>query len=262
MRTPRKSAIAQRTAIVTGAASGIGLATVHVLLREGWRVAGFDRDQAAIAKATAQYADGKASVRFDVLDVTDEVATASLVADIAKTLGPIKGVVTSAGIGADAPFFDTTAAQFRRMNDVNVIGTFLVAKAAADAMRDSGGGAIVTISSVSGLTGNRGRSAYGASKGAIVNLTRIMAVELARHRIRVNSIAPGPIETPMVAEVHTPDVRAQWNATVPLQRYGTPEEIAEAAAFLLDERRASYITGQVLAVDGGFTAAGLVEQGA
>jgi NAD(P)-dependent dehydrogenase (short-subunit alcohol dehydrogenase family) len=261
MKPPRKHAAEQRTAIVTGAASGIGLATTIALLREGWRVAGFDRDETAIAKAKDQLAKYKTNVRLDVLDVTDEAATAARVADIATNFGPIKGIVTSAGIGADVPFFDTTAALFRRMNDINVIGTFLVAKAAADAMRQTGGGAIVTIASVSGLTGNMGRSAYGASKGAIVNLTRIMAVELARHKIRVNSIAPGPIETPMVVEVHTPEVRAQWNDTVPMKRYGTPEEIAEAAVFLLDEKRASYITGQVLAVDGGFTAAGLVDRG-
>jgi NAD(P)-dependent dehydrogenase (short-subunit alcohol dehydrogenase family) len=261
MKSPRKSSADARTAIVTGAASGIGLATTTVLLRDGWRVAGFDRDETAIAKARDLLAAHKTTVRFDVLDVTDEAATATLVAGVSKEFGPINGVVTSAGIGADVSVFDTTAALFRRMNDVNVIGTFLVAKAAALSMRETGGGAIVMISSVSGLTGNMGRSAYGASKGAIANLTRIMAIELARHKIRVNAIAPGPIETPMVAEVHTAEVRAQWYDTVPLKRYGTPEEIAEAAAFLLDEKRASYITGQVLAVDGGFTAAGLVDRG-
>jgi NAD(P)-dependent dehydrogenase (short-subunit alcohol dehydrogenase family) len=261
MKSPRKPAESQRTAIVTGAASGIGFATTVALLRDGWRVAGIDRDVQAIAKAKGELSGHKTHVRLDALDVTDEAATATLVGEIAKVFGPIKGVVTSAGIGANVSFFDTTAALFRRMNDVNVIGTFIIAKAAAEAMRQTGGGAIVTIASVSGLTGNMGRTAYGASKGAIANLTRIMAVELARHKIRVNSIAPGPIETPMVAEVHTPEVRAQWYDTVPLKRYGTPEEIAEAAAFLLDERRASYITGQVLAVDGGFTAAGLVDRG-
>jgi NAD(P)-dependent dehydrogenase (short-subunit alcohol dehydrogenase family) len=110
------------------------------------------------------------------------------------------------------------------------------------------------------LTGNIGRTAYGASKGAVVNLTRVMAVELAPFNIRVNGIAPGPIETPMVAAVHTPEIREQWNRTTPMARYGTPDEIAEAIAFLLDGTRASYITGQILSVDGGFISSGVIPQ--
>jgi NAD(P)-dependent dehydrogenase (short-subunit alcohol dehydrogenase family) len=249
--------LAGKTALVTGGASGIGLATAAILIDQGWKVVGMDRDPAALAKAEEQLAAHAGRFRLVQGDVTDEAAMERLVTDTERDFGRVKGLVTSAGIGRDVPFLETTAEMFRTIHEVNVIGTFVVARAAAKAMRASGGGAIVTIASVSGLTGNIGRTAYGSSKGAVVNLTRVMAVELARFRIRVNSVAPGPIETPLVAAVHTAAIREQWNEKVLLERYGTPAEIGEAVAFLLDEKRSSYVTGQILAVDGGFVACGL-----
>jgi NAD(P)-dependent dehydrogenase (short-subunit alcohol dehydrogenase family) len=113
---------------------------------------------------------------------------------------------------------------------------------------------------VSGLRGNIGRTAYGASKGAVVTMTQVMAVELASAKIRVNAIAPGPVETAMVRAMHTPDARRNWANRVPQGRYGQPHEIARAAAFLLDEEQSSYMTGHVLAVDGGFLAGGLLPE--
>lgn len=246
------------TAVVTGGASGIGLATVRRLLEEGWRVVAADRDPKALAAAWDALDTGDDRLRLAELDVTDEAAVEALVADAAATFGPISGVVNSAGFGRDVPFLDTTADLFRRIYEVNVIGAFLVSRAAARAMHESGGGAMVNIASVSGLRGNVGRSAYGASKGALVNLTQVMAVELAPSDIRVNAVAPGPIETPLVAAIHTPEIRDGWLRAVPLRRYGAPGEVADAISFLLDDRRASYVTGQVLAVDGGFMAAGLI----
>jgi NAD(P)-dependent dehydrogenase (short-subunit alcohol dehydrogenase family) len=146
----------------------------------------------------------------------------------------------------------------RKIYEVNVIGAFALSQALAPVLRENGGGSIVHIASVSGIKGNLGRSAYGASKGALITLTKIMAVELADDLIRVNAIAPGPIETPMVKENHTAVTREEWQRTVPLRRYGQPEEIASAIAFLVDGEQSSYVTGQILAVDGGFTAAGLM----
>ena len=119
-----------------------------------------------------------------------------------------------------------------------------------------GGGAIMNVSSHSGLLGSSGRAAYAASKGGIIAMTRVMAVDLAAHNIRVNAIAPGPIDVPRNQKQHTGERREAWHRAVPLARYGTPEEIAGAAAFLASDD-ASYLTGQTLAVDGGFSIAGL-----
>ncbi|MGH7659550.1 MAG: SDR family NAD(P)-dependent oxidoreductase [Vulcanimicrobiaceae bacterium] len=118
------------------------------------------------------------------------------------------------------------------------------------------GGCIVNISSVSGVVGNLGRSSYGASKGGLITLSRVMAVDLASRGIRVNVIAPGPIDTPLSIRVHNAQTRAKWIQSVPMRRYGAPEEVAGAATFLCSDD-ATYITGHVLAVDGGFLAAGL-----
>jgi NAD(P)-dependent dehydrogenase (short-subunit alcohol dehydrogenase family) len=144
------------------------------------------------------------------------------------------------------------------MLEVNLIGSFVISREAARHMRARGAGSIVNIASVSGIMGNKGRVAYGASKGGVLTMTKVMAVELASIGIRVNAVAPGPIETPMVQEIHTPEVRAAWMTTVPQRRYGSPAEIAGAAIFLLDDRKSSYVTGQTICVDGGFTAAGII----
>ncbi|MDE2327968.1 MAG: SDR family oxidoreductase, partial [Rhodospirillales bacterium] len=145
---------------------------------------------------------------------------------------------------------------FDRIIAINLRGTFLVAQAAARAMVAQGGGAIVNIASVSGMRGNVGRTAYGASKGGVVIMSQVMAVELATAGVRVNVIAPGPVDTPLVARMHDAEIRRIWTDAVPMRRYATPEEIAGAAAFLCSED-AGYVTGHVLAVDGGFLGTGV-----
>jgi NAD(P)-dependent dehydrogenase (short-subunit alcohol dehydrogenase family) len=247
-----------QTVIITGAASGIGFACAEHQLSLGWHVGLLDRDPAALEKAREHLARPQDTLCF-CLDVTDEAAVERAIA-ATRELGPIHGLVNSAAIGADLPFDETSVETFRKILDVNVIGSFVVARAAVHAMRQNGGGAIVNIASVSGLRGNIGRTAYGASKGAVVTMTQVMAVELASANIRVNAIAPGPVETTMVRAMHTPDARRNWVGRVPQRRYAEAHEIARAAAFLLDDAQSSYVTGHVLAIDGGFLAGGLLPE--
>ena len=164
--------------------------------------------------------------------------------------------MNSAGIGKDVPFLDTTLELFDQVIAVNLRGTFIVGQAAARAMRTTGGGAIVNIASVSGMTGNVGRSAYGASKGGVVLLSQVMAVDLAAYGIRVNVLAPGPVDTPLVARMHSAAIRARWIDRTPMHRYARPEEMAGAAVFLCSNE-SIFVTVHVLAADGGLLASGL-----
>jgi NAD(P)-dependent dehydrogenase (short-subunit alcohol dehydrogenase family) len=246
-----------RVALITGGASGIGLATAERLLAAGWKVAVVDRDERALAALRNEHA-GSSAVLLAQLDVTDESAVQGVVAEVRDTLGGLDGVVNSAGIAADIPALETPVDLFRRIMDVNVTGTFIVARAAARVMKDRGGGAIVNMASVSGLRGSKGRSAYGASKGAVVVLTQVLANDLARFRIRVNAVAPGPVDTPMVKAMHADKDRALWARHMPMRRYGEPREIASVIEFLLDGTRSSFMTGEVVAVDGGFRGAGII----
>jgi NAD(P)-dependent dehydrogenase (short-subunit alcohol dehydrogenase family) len=245
-----------RAAIVTGGASGIGLATVERLIAAGWRVGALDRDTAALAKLRGAHRD---AVRTGTLDVTDEGAADAAVNEMAAAFGRLDGVVNSAGIGLDKPALDTSVAEFRKVLDINVTGTFIVSRAAARLMKEQKSGAIVNLASIAGMRGSKGRVAYGASKGAVINLTQVMAVDLARYGIRVNAVAPGPVDTPLVQAIHTPAVRRAYLHHTPMRRYASADEIAAAIVFLLDGAQSSYITGAILPVDGGFAGAGMME---
>ncbi|MCF3936695.1 SDR family oxidoreductase [Acuticoccus sp. M5D2P5] len=242
--------------LVTGGASGIGLAVARTLLTRGHRVAIADREAGALTTAEADLAAGEAA-RFLELDVADEPAIVAAIAELSRE-GPIAGLVNSAGIAREIPALETSLSVFRDILEVNLIGAFAVSREVAKAMvAEKAGGSIVNIASVSGEVGNEGRVAYGASKGGVITMTKVMAVELAEHGIRVNAVAPGPIETPLAARVHTPAIRERWHRVVPQRRYGAPEDVANAIAFLLDGDQSGYITGQTLDVDGGFTIAGI-----
>ncbi len=244
-------------AVVTGGASGIGQATAAYLLDAGWRVAVLDLDTPSLAEARQAYA-GNGDVHVAPLDVTDEVQVDAAIGAIETSFGPINGVVNCAGIAADHHVLETSAEVFRKVLDVNVVGTFLVGKAAAHVMKERGRGAVVNIASISGLRGSKGRAAYGASKGAVVTLTQVMANDLADYGIRVNAVAPGPIETPMVKALHTQADRDLYHRFVPMNRYAEPREVASVVAFLLDDTQSGYITAEIIAVDGGYRGAGII----
>jgi NAD(P)-dependent dehydrogenase (short-subunit alcohol dehydrogenase family) len=244
----------QPTILVTGGASGIGFAIVEAVLDAGWRAMIADIEPRNLASARQALGE-RGDLRFAQIDVADENAVVKLVADCARDFGPLTGVVNSAGIGRNIPALDTSAAIFRHVLDVNLVGSFVVAREAAKAMRGHGG-SIINLASISGVTGNEGRAAYGASKGGVVVLTKVLAVEFAPLGVRVNAIAPGPIETPMVAAMVSDADRAVWLARLPQRRYGAPSEVASAALFLLDAAKSGYITGQTICIDGGFSATG------
>jgi NAD(P)-dependent dehydrogenase (short-subunit alcohol dehydrogenase family) len=189
-------------------------------------------------------------------DVSDATAVNEAIAAADQRFGRFDALVNNAGVAVFTPFLETSDEDWNRIMAVNLTGPFLCTKAAAPLMRNHGGGAIVNVTSISGLRASTLRSAYGTSKAGLAHLTKQLAVELASLGIRVNAVAPGPVDTAMAKAVHSPEIRADYHDHIPLNRYGLEEELAEAVFFLSDDR-SSYITGQILAVDGGFEAAGI-----
>lgn len=247
-----------KVAFVTGAASGLGFACAKRYFDEGAMVVGYDLN-------TTQDWSAISNGHFIQGDVTDEPALQAAVAETIEQYSRVDILVTAAGIADAGPVHMVEQAAWDRVIDINLKGTFLAAKAVLPAMIEQRSGSIITVASVEGLVGSEGGSSYNASKGGVVLLTKNMAMDYAKLGIRVNCICPGFIDTPMLRATLDHDFMAPYKAEVlretKLGRFGRPEDIAGAAFFLASED-AAFVTGQALAVDGGYTAGhghGLVE---
>ncbi len=241
-----------RVAIVTGGASGMGAATVRRLVADGARVVIVDRN-GQLAHAVAEEVGGTAIVG----DVADSSFCDRAVATAITAHGQLDVLVNAAGVIVRARGEDTTDDQWARIMGVNVSGTFFMCRAALRAMKAGGRGAIVNFGSIWGDLGSAGVAAYCASKGAVHNLTRALAMDHAADGIRVNAVCPGEVNTPMLqserAEPVTEQLLAQIAATVPMGRLADPDEIARVVCFLASDE-ASYMTGAMVSVDAGYGA--------
>lgn len=255
MTRPGTAFPARRTALITGAASprGIGRATAARLARQGWAVALIDLDPDATTRAAQEVADAYSVPTIGVAaDVADEVAVDSAVAAVESALPPIVGLANVAGISSPTDFLDVTTAEWDRVFNVNMRGTFFVTRRVVPGMIAAGVGRIVNVSSVSAQRGGGTYSKvpYSASKAAVIGFTRALAREMGPHGITVNSVAPGPIDTDIMGGTLTEERKAQMSANIILGRVGGVHEVAALLAFLMSED-AGYITAATYDINGG-----------
>ena len=243
-----------KVALVTGAASGIGNACAVTFAREGAVVAGLDLTESPDWRSVSEVAPGTS---FHACDVRDEGLVASAISSVVSRAGRIDVLLNAAGVAGGGPVHLLDADEWDRVVDINLKGTFLTCKHALAPMLEQRSGSIVNIASIEGIEGTEGGSAYNASKGGVVLLTKNMAIDYGRIGIRVNCICPGFIDTPMLRSVvdsgFMGEIRDRYREQHKLGRFGRPQEIADAALFLAGDE-SSFVTGHSLVVDGGFTA--------
>lgn len=251
--------VAGKVIIVTGAASGIGAESAKALAREGARVVLTDRSADAGMALAEELAAGGAETLFVPHDVTREEDWLEVVAATKKRFGRIDGLVNNAGIGGGQPLLEATLEGWRTVIGVNLDGVFLGMRHVCPAMIETGGGSVINISSILGKVGQPGAAAYCASKGGVALLTKATALELAPMGVRVNSVHPGYIETPLVNNAlheaeNGNEMRDILITRHALGRMGVPKEIANGIVFLASDE-SSFMTGSELVIDGGYTAA-------
>ncbi len=240
-----------KVAIVTGAARGIGLATCKMFLDDGWRVAMVDWDREELASASA----GLDGVLALPNDVSDPAQPPLMAAETLDAFGQIDALVNNAGVADFGPIEETTFDRWRAVMATNLDGVFLMTQAAVPSLKEAKG-AIVNISSISGYRASTLRVAYGTSKAAVMQLTRQQAAELGEYGVRANCVAPGPVRTKLAMAVHSPEIIQAYHDAIPLNRYGSEDEIAGLITFLCSDK-ASFISGQIIGADGGFESTGI-----
>jgi len=243
-----------RVAVITGGALGIGRATAQLFAEEGAAVVLADV-QAEAAEVAREISDRGGRAIALTADVGDAGQVQALVDRVVKEFGRIDVMFANAGIAHSAPFLEHPEAQWHRVLRVNLTGVFLCCQAAARQMVGQGGGRIIVTASINGFRGVENLVGYNVAKAGVIELTKTMAVELAKHRIAVNAIAPAQIDTRLTRGLPE-SARSRRTARIPMGRFGEPEEVARAALFLASDD-ASFVTGHTLAVDGGYLAGGL-----
>jgi meso-butanediol dehydrogenase/(S,S)-butanediol dehydrogenase/diacetyl reductase len=248
--------LAGRVAVITGAASGIGAACARRFAEEGAVIAGLDVQKPVDAGWDVVLSASPESSFREGLDVRDEARVEAAIAAVRERYGRIDALVNAAGVGGGGLAHELSADEWDRVVDINLKGSFLVAKHVLRVMVAQGSGSIVHVASVEGLEGMSGSLPYNASKGGVVLMTKNMAIDYGAHGIRVNCVCPGLIETPLTALLRTDALRVvgeQMRSWHILNRLGRPDEVANCALFLLSDE-ASFVTGHALVVDGGWTA--------
>lgn len=247
--------LTDKRVLVTGGARGIGLSAVRAFLGAGARVVALDRDREALDEIEKELAGLRGTI---CADVADPDAVAAAFRELDEQLRGVDVLINNAGVSVREPFVDVTPENWRRVIDVNLGGVFFVAQQAARRMLRQGGGVILNVGSVSGMTGMPYYAPYNSSKAGVIELTRSMALELAP-AVRVNAVCPGYVLTPMQEAEYTAEKLRECADKIPLRRLGRPEEIAHLMAFLASDE-AAFMTGQTYVIDGGELAGGLASR--
>ncbi|WP_037493947.1 SDR family NAD(P)-dependent oxidoreductase [Sneathiella glossodoripedis] len=240
-----------KTAIVTGAARGIGLATSKLFLGSGWQVVMLDRDGPELIAASKDLQNTSPII----CDVSEPKEVQSAFEEIKLEAQNVNALVNNAGVADFGPMEETDFSRWRNVMQTNLDGVFLMSQTFIPLLKETNG-SIVNIASISGLRASTLRVAYGTSKAAVIHLTKQQAAELGEFGVRANCVCPGPVRTKLAMAVHSQDIIDAYHDAIPLNRYGTEQEIAEVIVFLCSDK-ASYVTGQIVSVDGGFESTGV-----